>query len=654
MLDEARQVEKHAVVRLGELERDFRGVRVAWWYRRPGALDADSPLDSYPGQAAAWLPKADHSIEASFAADPSVTRLLWFRADKADGTNPYPTPGAASPWKDLAGGHDAQLQNFNGTPASGWKGDGSVLSPRRLEYGAQGEAAAVADGVPDLQSLSPVSADLWFRTGWDGPTTRWEYLLDWRQSGGDAGMTVALYNGQVRVFLNGWVDVAPIQPASWYHLVVAKEPGQVRVYLNGARVYTGAQPNMGVQATPIHIGGPEGTAAGLGGPTSAADCFRGAMAQVGIWYGAMDDAKALAAFGADKALYLPAPSQPKEKIIALRADKADGAHAYPAPGATSPWVDLAGARTDAQLQNFNGTTASGWQGTGTTSSPYRLQFDGVDDAVTIAAGSVGEHEVAREITTELWFRPGVVPAGQCQYLVQWLQGFQRTRGMNVALTGDQLQLKLDDLGWVALAPVRPARWYNLVVVQAPGQVTAYLNGKKIYTGSVVSYGEPTTEIVLGASTSLGPSQYSQFFNGALAQFGLRSGSLTNFEVAVAYKSNAGLYNAGGPPASASLDLELDPTGLDDGPHVLSLSGFNPNPAVSSRLMLSFSLATGEPATVEMIDVTGRRVASEDVGSLGPGSHTIQVGRGMNLPTGVYMVRLQQGGRVLRAKAAVVN
>jgi AcrR family transcriptional regulator len=40
------------------------GVRVAWWYRQPAALDADSPLDTYPGQAATWLPKADHSIEA--------------------------------------------------------------------------------------------------------------------------------------------------------------------------------------------------------------------------------------------------------------------------------------------------------------------------------------------------------------------------------------------------------------------------------------------------------------------------------------------------------------------------------------------------------------------------------------------------------------
>jgi AcrR family transcriptional regulator len=40
------------------------GVRVAWWYRQPAALDADSPLDNYPGQASTWLPTADHSIEA--------------------------------------------------------------------------------------------------------------------------------------------------------------------------------------------------------------------------------------------------------------------------------------------------------------------------------------------------------------------------------------------------------------------------------------------------------------------------------------------------------------------------------------------------------------------------------------------------------------
>ena len=93
-----------------------------------------------------------------------------------------------------------------------------------------------------------------------------------------------------------------------------------------------------------------------------------------------------------------------------------------------------------------------------------------------------------------------------------------------------------------LVPVRPARWYNLVVVQAPGQITAYVNGKKVYTGPIVAFGEPTTEIVLGASTSLGPSQYSQFFKGALAQFGLRSGSMSAQEVATAYKTNANELN----------------------------------------------------------------------------------------------------------------
>src|SRR5207247_8404512 len=141
----------------------------------------------------------------------------------------------------------------------------------------------------------------------------------------------------------------------------------------------------------------------------------GAMAQVAVWYGAMNDAEALAGFNADRALYLPAPAQPKAKIIALRADKADGTTHYPSPGATSPWVDLAGARTDAQLQNFDGTTTSGWQGTGASGSPYRLQLDGVDDAVTIAAGSVGEHEVRRDVTTELWVSPSdVVPEGDPQ------------------------------------------------------------------------------------------------------------------------------------------------------------------------------------------------------------------------------------------------
>jgi AcrR family transcriptional regulator len=38
------------------------GVRVAWWYRPPGA--GDDPLSSYPKEALAWLPDSDHSADA--------------------------------------------------------------------------------------------------------------------------------------------------------------------------------------------------------------------------------------------------------------------------------------------------------------------------------------------------------------------------------------------------------------------------------------------------------------------------------------------------------------------------------------------------------------------------------------------------------------
>ena len=39
------------------------GVRVAWWFRAP-APGGESPLNSYPTAAVAWLPETDHSAEA--------------------------------------------------------------------------------------------------------------------------------------------------------------------------------------------------------------------------------------------------------------------------------------------------------------------------------------------------------------------------------------------------------------------------------------------------------------------------------------------------------------------------------------------------------------------------------------------------------------
>jgi len=86
---------------------------------------------------------------------------------------------------------------------------------------------------------------------------------------------------------------------------------------------------------------------------------------------------------------------------------------------------------------------------------------------------------------------------------------------------------------------------------------------------------------------------------------------------------------------------------------LALDGLRPNPA-SGALTVSFSLAASEPASLEVLDVTGRRVMQRDVGSLGAGPHMLKLGETGSLQPGVYWLRLRQGETLLRARGAVVR
>jgi hypothetical protein len=86
---------------------------------------------------------------------------------------------------------------------------------------------------------------------------------------------------------------------------------------------------------------------------------------------------------------------------------------------------------------------------------------------------------------------------------------------------------------------------------------------------------------------------------------------------------------------------------------LALQGMLPNPPVS-ELVVSFSLPDAQSATLELIDLAGRRVRSLDVGTMGPGQHTASFGRSGPLASGVYMVRLLHGGRALVSKCVVMK
>jgi len=81
---------------------------------------------------------------------------------------------------------------------------------------------------------------------------------------------------------------------------------------------------------------------------------------------------------------------------------------------------------------------------------------------------------------------------------------------------------------------------------------------------------------------------------------------------------------------------------------LALAGVWPNPSTGSFLV-ELALPDDAPARLELLDVSGRRVWSEDVGGLGPGFHTVPVQVPQRLAPGVYLVRLAHDTATLTRK-----
>ena len=87
----------------------------------------------------------------------------------------------------------------------------------------------------------------------------------------------------------------------------------------------------------------------------------------------------------------------------------------------------------------------------------------------------------------------------------------------------------------------------------------------------------------------------------------------------------------------------DVVGVEAGPLLaFVLEPVRPNPARGGALSVQFSLAGDGPATLELLDVAGRRIASRDVGAFGAGRHTVNLGEGVHVAPGVYLVSLRQG------------
>lgn len=85
---------------------------------------------------------------------------------------------------------------------------------------------------------------------------------------------------------------------------------------------------------------------------------------------------------------------------------------------------------------------------------------------------------------------------------------------------------------------------------------------------------------------------------------------------------------------------------------LAMRVLGPGPGAAVRL--EFTLPDASPARLELLDVAGRRLVTRHVGSLGAGTHVLDLSEGVALGSGIYFVRLHHAGAEVRARAAVIR
>lgn len=101
------------------------------------------------------------------------------------------------------------------------------------------------------------------------------------------------------------------------------------------------------------------------------------------------------------------------------------------------------------------------------------------------------------------------------------------------------------------------------------------------------------------------------------------------------------------------DIPLDVPGDRRPAAALALEGATPNPS-RGDLAVAFSLPDAAPATLELIDLSGRRLRVLAVGEMGAGRHVVRLGEGGRLSPGICWIRLTRAGRVLARRAVILN
>lgn len=328
-----------------------------------GALSSFIPDVVDAGQGVTWdivltvtdpggLSAAD-TVTVVDATLPPVA-LLDLRAALADGAAPPAVPGAASPWVNLGSAGaaaDGALLNFGGV--TGWAGDGSPGEPWRLDFDGVDDVVVVGAGtLPGLDQAA--SVEMWVRFPQDVASRA--YLLEWLETTAAPfpGMSLAVENGQLRIFLGSWIDLAPVEPSRWSRILVTKGPGQWLVELDGAVVGQGSTGNLGAQVTELVLGA--GTFAGAGIYSEHAAV---SIAEVRVWDRALSDVNRTVLASLDHTAWTNAP---RLELVAPAMVDNDGPHPLTltgidfVDGATVQLMQADVDTVDAESVTFVGTT----------------------------------------------------------------------------------------------------------------------------------------------------------------------------------------------------------------------------------------------------------------------------------------------------------
>jgi hypothetical protein len=89
-------------------------------------------------------------------------------------------------------------------------------------------------------------------------------------------------------------------------------------------------------------------------------------------------------------------------------------------------------------------------------------------------------------------------------------------------------------------------------------------------------------------------------------------------------------------------------------HELGMRIASPARAEGDRLRLGITLESAGPARLDLLDIAGRVIGTRQLASLAAGPHEIELASAGGLAPGVYFIRLRQGVREVRARAAIVR